>query len=380
MLIVAVILFIACETAVFDEKSGTTAWVIATFLVLLGGSMMLLGVHMNFKWILLLVSPQELEEKNKSLIERVMSLVLTLFLPGLFFPLLLPFAPSIFICIKGIAVVKPTNQLLKAQSTLGGRGESILEAAPQFSLQCYIILLTLTPPGWLKWFSISTSALTLSLKNIEHYVTDDLEQRKGKNKAEEFEGIFKLKMQYVKSPKEMEFKPKEKCLINLSTDTFEELFTRSSIDLTSSGLTQVEFASFDLKSNNETFGPMAILKNIAVFLPASLFKVLTVSILSVFFKGGAMIIMDIYCFLLLSCLMITASSYNLIEEKDWWRQLFECSLSWLTLTNLGGGKAAAFCRLVSTLYWTIAHTITLASVKKKRILPGEYLGEKVSDS
>ena len=75
-----------------------------------------------------------------------------------------------------------------------------------------------------------------------------------------------------------------------------------------------------------------------------------------------MIIMDIYCFLLLSCLMITASSYNLIEEKDWWRQLFECSLSWLTLTNLGRGKAAAFLRLVSTLYCTIVYTITLTVI------------------
>ena len=33
------------------------------------------------------------------------------------------------------------------------------------------------------------------------------------------------------------------------------------------------------------------------------------------------------------------------------------TMSWLTITNLGRGKDAALYRLVSTLYWTIAHTI-----------------------
>ena len=37
-------------------------------------------------------------------------------------------------------------------------------------------------------------------------------------------------------------------------------------------------------------------------------------------------------------------------------------MSWLTITNLGRGKAAAICRLVSTLYWTIAHTITFTVI------------------
>ena len=119
---------------------------------------------------------------------------------GPFFPIFLLISPLIFILIKFLALVKPNSQLLKAQSMLGSRGESILEAAPQFGLQCYIIFLTLTPPGWIKLVSISTSALTLSLKNIEHYVTACLEEKKEKSRYEEFRGTLKLKMHYSKSP------------------------------------------------------------------------------------------------------------------------------------------------------------------------------------
>ena len=213
-----------------------------------------------------------------------------------------------------MALVKPNNQLLKAQSTLGSRGESILEAAPQFGLQCYIVFLSLTPLGWIKWISIITSALSLSLTNIEQYVTARLEEKKVKSKNENFEATLKIKMQYSKTPQEQEFKPELKCFELLSKNTFEEF----SIELTSRGLTFMEVASTELKSIY-TYGPMAILKNIAVFLPQSLFKILAVSILGAFFKVGAIGIIGGYIIVLLVCLGITKlCCYNL--KADVWQQ------------------------------------------------------------
>ena len=84
--------------------------------------------------------------------------------------MLLPISPAIFLVLKGLTVFKPKCELLKIQSTMGSRGEAILEAAPQLALQCYIALNTLDP-DWTHYFSIITSALTLSIPNIELYVT-----------------------------------------------------------------------------------------------------------------------------------------------------------------------------------------------------------------
>ena len=37
-------------------------------------------------------------------------------------------------------------------------------------------------------------------------------------------------------------------------------------------------------------------------------------------------------------------------------------MSWLTITNLERGKDAALLRMVSTIFWTITHTITLTVI------------------
>ena len=43
--------------------------------------------------------------------------------------------------------------------------------------------------------------------------------------------------------------------------------------------------------------------------------------------------------------------------------MFECnSLSWLAITNLGRGETAAVCRLVSSIFWTVAHTINITVI------------------
>merc|ERR1711911_554332 len=99
------------------------------------------GAAMSFMWMIM-----NLAETLKEPWDEIGSFLSLLFLPGLFFPFLLPFSPLVFILIKIISIIKPNNHFLKAQSTLGGRGESILEAAPQFVLQCYIILSTLELP------------------------------------------------------------------------------------------------------------------------------------------------------------------------------------------------------------------------------------------
>ena len=195
--------------------------VMITFLGVLGAVMLALGGIMIFGT--LRNSAQDQDGNKKSLKERVTSSLSLYCLPGLFFPLLLPFSPIIFIIIKIMGLVKPNNQFLKAQSTIGSRGESILEAAPQFGLQCYVVFLSLTPLGCIKWISITTSVLTLSLTNIEHYVT-----------ARE----VKLMTKMPREPKNTDFK----------------------------GLNDLELKTID------TFGPMSILKNIAIFLPQSLFK------------------------------------------------------------------------------------------------------------
>ena len=172
------------------------------------------------------------------------------------------------------------------QSTLGSRGEAILEAAPQFALQCYIALFTLDP-NWAHYFSIITSALTLSIPHIEQYVT----------------------------------------------------------------------------ARSEEFGPKSILKNIVVFCPGSLFRILVLAILGVFLNMWAGVLISTFIGMLALGLLIIICWFKLSKEKGTWQQFGECCLlSWLTITNLDNGKSSAVFRMVSSVYWTIVHTILLADI------------------
>ena len=100
----------------------------------------------------------------------------------------------------------------------------------------------------------------------------------------------------------------------------------------------------------------------AFFQPHSLFKILSVSILGVFFKFAAVAIISVYVLMLDVCLAITKCHYNL-KGKAWDRQLWEgLTLRWMTITNLGRGKAAAVCRLVSSIFWLMAHTISTLTI------------------
>ena len=86
----------------------------------------------------------------------------------LFLPLLIC-SPGIIIFIKLLAIVK-NNQLIQSQATYGGRGEAILEAAPQLGLQLYIIILSMSASEK-QWLSVITSAATISLPFIENFIS-----------------------------------------------------------------------------------------------------------------------------------------------------------------------------------------------------------------
>ena len=315
------------------------------FFVFLGVEMMILGSIIWWQ------SPTRLTRQQ---LHSICSFSSILFLFS--FPLLLPIIPLIFLIIKILSLIKPNNKFLKAQATLGSRGESILEAAPQFGLQCYIVLLSMSPT-WSQWFSLITSAITLSPANIEHYVTARLKDKKRKWEKEEFVIKLQLKAKFTKPPKEITFKPEKKCDVNLNEDTLLEMFKRSSVELIPDRLSSMELSSYEIESMDK-FGPMSILKNIAVFLPASLFRIMAVSIFCVFFKSSAMIIILGYLGFLLCIATCGCCFCNFEGEKDDISNLVESfSLSWLTITSLGRGKVAAVLRMASSFILNIAHTI-----------------------
>ena len=64
------------------------------------------------------------------------------------------------------------------------------------------------------------------------------------------------------------------------------------------------------------FGFQEIIKNILVFLPACLFKVLTISIISAFFSGWIMLILFCKVILMTVCVLIITRCYDLEVFKD----------------------------------------------------------------
>ena len=271
-------------------------------LMILGGAIGTLGVMLSSY-------SKNIIKTLKILIREIFKFKRFISLHSIFFPLLMLISPFIFLFIKLLGLLKPKNQFVKAQSTTGCRGEAILEAAPQLALQCYIVFLSLSPTSN-QWWSIITSTLSLSIPNMEQFIT----------------------------------------------------------------------------ARSHEFGPKAILKNIGVFLPASLFKILAVSILCVFFKWVTVGIIFSYIVVLAPCLVITKWCHNLEEEKEDDQHYIECCfLSWLTITNLGRGKTAALCRLVSSIFCTIAHTITLSMILNicnsdpGNVVIGDELGVTWSD-
>ena len=200
----------------------------------------------------------------------------------LFIPLMI-LSPAIFIFIKLLAIFEAENTFVQSQSTYMSRGEAILEAAPQLCLQVSAAMITMDPSRQ-QLFSIITSVATLSLPNIESYVT----------------------------------------------------------------------------ARGGEFGFDSIIKNIAVFLPASLFKVLSFSIICVFFRAyefGFVIGFTALYWLLL--LYFRVCHYNVM--RGFMKSEFVV-LHWLTLGSLGASKMDAVFRSWFTLLVTIIYTIILSAI------------------
>ena len=200
----------------------------------------------------------------------------------LFIPLMI-LSPAIFIFIKLLALFEAKNMFIQSQSTHMSRGEAIFEAAPQLCVQVSVAMLTLDPSPQ-QIVSIITSVVTLSLPNIENYVT----------------------------------------------------------------------------ARGGEFGFGSIVKNIAVFLPASLFKVLSFSIICVFFRayafGFIVGFVALYWLLLLYFRVCHSNLMRGFMKSEW------VVLHWLTLGSLGASKMDAVFRSWFTLLFTIIYTIILSAI------------------
>jgi len=190
------------------------------------------------------------------------------------YPILVLLSPLILLMIKIQSVLRANHEFIKKQAKQASLGESILESTPQYCLQLYIVLKT-REASWSQIFSITTSALSLSLANLDKFLINNIEDG--------------------------ELGP------NITT-----------------------------------------LKYFFIMFFISMFKVMSVSLMWVMFRFGAMFIMFGYCGVLYVCLLISARCHNLREEEDLFQQGFECFLSWLTVTNLENTRTAKIIRLVST--------------------------------
>ena len=109
---------------------------------------------------------------------------------SIFLPLLMAFSPLILLIIKLFAVFKKTSKLIQTQSKVVSRGEALLEAAPQFILQLYIVLLSASSlPSWGQWVSIISSILSLPKPILEQY---DNARHKETEKKSIINTLFKI--------------------------------------------------------------------------------------------------------------------------------------------------------------------------------------------
>ena len=117
-----------------------------------------------------------------------------------------------------------------------------------------------------------------------------------------------------------------------------------------------------LASIGQQLGPtMATLKCFLIILSNSLFRIVVISILIVFFEIFTLgIILGIIILWAMCSLLILCCNK---EMKDWKAQFWESYiLSFLTVTNIGRSKSATVFRMVSTYYIFTVHILLLAAV------------------
>ena len=81
------------------------------------------------------------------------------------------FSVSFLYVVRIQSVLRPDNMFIRVQAKRFTLAESILESTPQLCLQVYVILLTMDPRGS-QIFSMATSALSLSLANIDKFLVN----------------------------------------------------------------------------------------------------------------------------------------------------------------------------------------------------------------
>ena len=150
MVIVGVILLL-------DGIDDGTGGVLGVIMAVLGAGTMYLGqVQLGSR-----IEDEDVKLKD----------VLKKWLIFLVYPILILVSPLILFYIKLKSACKPNNLKIKKQAKSASVGESILEAAPQYCLQLYVVLTT-WEASWKQWFSITTSALSLSLANLDKFLTN----------------------------------------------------------------------------------------------------------------------------------------------------------------------------------------------------------------
>ena len=85
------------------------------------------------------------------------------------FPLFVLTSPLLFLWIKFVSVIKKDYKL-QIEKKYVSQSESMFEATPQLGLQLYILFLK-REPSLVLLFSIATSALSMSIPNIEIYLS-----------------------------------------------------------------------------------------------------------------------------------------------------------------------------------------------------------------
>ena len=110
-----------------------------------------------------------------------------------------------------------------------------------------------------------------------------------------------------------------------------------------------------VKSKSNNFGLNAVVKNILVFLPISIHKILSLAIMCLLFKFWTILIIFCHLFVLF---LTTCCCLCFDEGKDWTREFWECVfLSWLTISNLGSSRSAIRYRLAASLFYVLSYSI-----------------------
>ena len=126
-----------------------------------------------------------------------------------------------------------------------------------------------------------------------------------------------------------------------------------------------------VKSKSNNFGLKAVVKNLLVFLPISIHKILSLAILCLLFKFWTILIIFCHLFVLF---LTTCCCLCFDEGKDWTREFWECVfLSWLTISNLGSSRSAIRYRLAASLFYVWSYSIIVINKENDSLWPEKCL-------